>query len=67
MFGELSCPEVHDHRWLFDLGVKMDLDELSKAARVVVTHRLSVAECLQQRVRCNKHIHTGLSLLPSVG
>jgi len=33
----------------------MDLDELAKSTRVVVAHRLGVAERFQQRVGCNKN------------
>jgi len=43
------------------LGVKMDLDELSKSTRVVVADRLCVAERFQQRVRCNNRIHSLVS------
>jgi len=31
----------------------MYLDELSESTGVVVAHRLGVAECFQQRIRCN--------------
>jgi len=33
----------------------VDLDKLSKSTRIVVAHRLGVAERFQQRVRCNNH------------